>query len=343
MDMSDLLEVNEIVKYFSMRKKYIFGKKTGLVHALDGISFSVEEGKTLGLVGESGCGKSTMARVILRLIEPDSGSIYFEGENILKYKQSQLKHIRRQMQIVFQNPYASLNPKMRIGEIINEPFVIHKVGGKRERRRRVSELLETVGLSPDSLKYYPDQFSGGQRQRIGLARALALNPKLIICDEPVSALDVSVQAQMINLLEDIQQRFKLSYLFIAHDLSIVRHISDSVAVMYLGQIVEFAETLNLYKSPYHPYTQALLSAIPIPDPKKAREHKRIILKGDVPDPINPPYGCRFNTRCPIADDICRQIKPEFRKVELKHFVACHFAKPNPVCLEDIHRDVICKT
>lgn len=328
--MAELLEVNDLVKHFPVTKGVIFERRLGVVHAVDGISFVVRQGETLGLVGESGCGKSTAARTILRLLNPTSGKIYFEGEDITFFSRRKMRGLRRQMQIIFQDPFASLNPRMSIGSIIAEPLLIHGIGTVGERNKRVKELLEIVGLNPEHVKRFPHEFSGGQCQRIGVARALALNPKLIICDEPVSALDVSIQAQLINFLEDIQAEFGLTYLFIAHDLSVIRHISDRVIVMYLGKFMEMADSYELYAQPHHPYTQSLLSAVPIPDPEKEKRWHRIILKGDVPSPVNPPSGCRFHTRCPIAQEICVKVEPELRELHGGHRVACHFAKPNPV-------------
>jgi oligopeptide/dipeptide ABC transporter ATP-binding protein len=309
-----LISVRGLVKHFPVEGS------TDVVRAVDGVSFEIFAGETLGLVGESGCGKSTVGRCLLRLIEPTSGHIYFDGRDILALNKKELREIRREMQIIFQDPYASLNPRMKIGDIVGEPLVIHNQGTKSERRDRVAALLRRVGLDPDYMKRYAHEFSGGQRQRIGVARALALNPKLIVADEPVSALDVSVQAQVVNLLQDLQQEFKLTYLFISHGLAVVEHISTRVAVMYLGRIVEIAGAAELYAQPLHPYTQALLSAIPIPDPKQKR--KRIVLQGDVPTPINPPSGCRFRTRCPLAIEECAQIDPELREVSPGHQVAC---------------------
>ncbi|PWT82016.1 MAG: peptide ABC transporter substrate-binding protein [Acidobacteria bacterium] len=310
----DLVEVRELVKHFPI------DGSDDVVRAVDGVSFSILRGETLGLVGESGCGKSTVGRCLLRLIEPTSGEVSFEGRNVLSMRKSELRELRREMQIVFQDPYASLNPRMKVGNIVAEPLIIHGIGSKTERRDRVADLLKRVGLDPAYSNRYPHEFSGGQRQRIGVARTLALKPKLIVADEPVSALDVSVQAQVVNLLQDLQQEFGLTYLFISHGLAVVEHISNRVAVMYLGRIVEIASAAELYAQPLHPYTQALLSAIPVPDPKRKR--KRVVLQGDVPTPINPPSGCRFRTRCPIAIDDCRRIDPELREVSPGHSVAC---------------------
>ncbi|MDD3782934.1 MAG: dipeptide ABC transporter ATP-binding protein [Limnochordia bacterium] len=316
-----LLEVRNLVKHFPIRQGIIFSKQVGAVQAVDDISFTVRKGETLGLVGESGCGKTTTGRLILRLIEPTSGDIIFDGKNIPQLPKDEMRELRKEMQIIFQDPYGSLNPRMTVGDIIGEPLHIHKLARGAEREKRVRELLEVVGLSAFHARRFPHEFSGGQRQRIGIARALAVRPRLIICDEPVSALDVSIQAQVINLLQDLQKEFDLTYIFIAHDLAVVKHISDRVAVMYLGKIVELTDKNELYRNPKHPYTQALLSAIPEADPTIKKE--RILLKGDVPSPINPPKGCRFHTRCPKVMDICKVEEPEFVDSGNGHFVACH--------------------
>ncbi|MBM3225364.1 MAG: dipeptide ABC transporter ATP-binding protein [Candidatus Tectomicrobia bacterium] len=316
-----LLEVKHLKKHFPI-KGGVFSKTIGYVYAVDDVNFTLGKGETLGLVGESGCGKSTTGRTILRLIEPTDGSIYFEGQDITKLDKGAMRSLRREMQIIFQDPYASLNPRMTVGSIIGEPLEIHKIAKGSEKEERVASLLQKVGLRAEDMRKYPHEFSGGQRQRIGIARALALNPKLIVCDEPVSALDVSIQAQVINLLEDLQEEFGLSYLFIAHNLNVVEHISNRVAVMYLGQIVELASDEDLYRNPQHPYTEALLSAVPIPDPTIKKE--RIILEGDVPSPINPPKGCHFHTRCMHKDKICEEVEPEFKDIGGGHWVACHF-------------------
>jgi oligopeptide transport system ATP-binding protein len=318
--MPNLVEVKNLKKHFPIRKG-ILSRIAGHVQAVDGVSFTIAESEILGLVGESGCGKTTAGRLIVKLIEPTAGEILFNGRDIAPVAGGELRALRRDMQIIFQDPYASLNPRMTIGEIIGEPMLIHGVAGGREIEDRVTHLLQTVGMEPFYRTRYPHEFSGGQRQRIGIARALALNPKLIVCDEPVSALDVSIQAQVINLLEDLQARFKLTYLFIAHDLSVVKHISNRVAVMYLGKIVETAWTQELFRQPLHPYTEALLSAVPIPDPTIKR--KQIVLKGDVPSPINPPSGCHFRTRCPYAEDVCSQEEPPLLELAPYHWVACH--------------------
>jgi oligopeptide/dipeptide ABC transporter ATP-binding protein len=322
--MATLLEARDMVKHFPLGKGLILGRLGGTVKAVDGVSLDVAEGTTLGLVGESGCGKSTMARLMLRLIKADRGEVIFDGRDILKLKRKDMQTVRRSLQIIFQDPYASLNPRMSVGAIIMEPMAIHGEGTRGERLRRAQELLEVVGLQPEHLARYPHEFSGGQRQRIGVARALALRPRIIICDEPVSALDVSIQAQILNLLKELQEDFNLTYIFIAHDLSVVRHISEEVAVMYLGKIVERAEHDELYNNPKHPYTVALMSAVPLPDPVKERERYRIILVGDVPSSIDPPTGCRFHTRCWKKQDICSEVEPPLEEKTPGHLAACFF-------------------
>jgi oligopeptide transport system ATP-binding protein len=318
-----LLEAKNVVKYFPI-KGGILLKEIASVKAVDDVSLSIKEGETVGLVGESGCGKTTFGRAVLRLEEPTSGDVFFEGQNILKADKKQMQALRENMQIIFQDPYSSLNPRKTVSHIIGEPLLVHGMKSRKQRQQRVLELLRVVGLRKEHMRRYPHQFSGGQRQRIGVARALALNPKLIVCDEAVSALDVSIQAQVINLLKDLQDEFGLTYLFISHDLSVVEHVSDRVAVMYLGKIVEIASSKMLYKNPLHPYTQALLSAVPIPDPSLQRAN-RIILKGDVPSPIDPPPGCSFHPRCLYARDTCRQSEPTLKEINQEHFAACFFA------------------
>ncbi len=318
-----LVRVDNLKKYFPITRGIIVQRHVGDIKAVDGISFDIYEGETLGLVGESGCGKSTTGRTVLQLYRPTAGSVYFEDENLIDMKGERLRRQRRKMQMIFQDPYASLNPRMTVGTIVGEPLEVHNVASGKERQRRVQELLQLVGLNPYFVNRYPHEFSGGQRQRIGVARALALNPSFIVCDEPISALDVSIQAQVVNLLEDLQQDLGLTYLFIAHDLSMVRHISDRVAVMYLGKIVELTDRDSLYSNPQHPYTEALLSAVPIPDPEVEEERQRIILQGDVPSPANPPVGCNFSTRCPKVMQICHETEPEFKEHTPGHWCACH--------------------
>jgi len=319
-----LLQVENLVKHFPITSGIVFSHQVGVVHAVEEVSFTISEGETLGLVGESGCGKTTVGRCILQLHKPTSGSVRFEGKELVGMHGQELQRMRRDMQIVFQDPYASLNPRMTVGTIVGEPLTIHRVGTRAERRERVRRLLEVVGLNPSFTNRYPHEFSGGQRQRIGLARALALDPKLIVCDEPVSALDVSIQAQMLNLLESLQQRLNLTYLFIAHDLSVVKHVSDRVAVMYLGHIVEIANSEDLYDNPVHPYTYGLLSAIPIPDPKIQRQRRRLVLEGDVPSPAAPPSGCIFHPRCFRAQPVCATEMPPMEPHGPGHEAACYF-------------------
>jgi oligopeptide transport system ATP-binding protein len=317
------LKVDNLVKHFPVLRG-VFQRQVGAVHAVDGINFEIKRGETFGLVGESGCGKSTAGRTILQLYRPTAGRVIFDGVDLVTLKGEDLRRMRRRMQMIFQDPYASLNPRMTVNEIVGEPLLVHGVSKGNEITERVKELLNIVRLSRDFGSRYPHEFSGGQRQRIGVARALALQPEFIVCDEPISALDVSIQAQVINLLEELQEQFNLTYLFIAHDLSMVRHISDRVGVMYLGIVVELAPVSELYSTPLHPYTKALLSAVPVPDPVIEEQRQRIILEGDVPSPVNPPSGCRFRTRCPIRQDMCAEQTPTWREAAPGHWVACHF-------------------
>ena len=318
-----LLDVRGLQMHFPVSKGVIFQSKVGEIKAVDGVSFQIMRGETLGLVGESGCGKTTIGRCILQLLKPTGGEVRFRGEDLTQLSGKEMRPLRKELQVIFQDPYGSLNPRMTVGAIVEEPLIIHKIGDRNERKGKVQELFEVVGLNPNMMDRYPYEFSGGQRQRIGIARALAVNPTFIVCDEPVSALDVSIQAQVINLLRSLQERFDLTYLFIAHDLSVVRHISDRVAVMYLGKIVEITGRDQLYRDPKHPYTRALLSAVPIPDPVVEASRERIILTGDVPSPIDPPKGCSFHPRCPFAMDVCREITPVLKLTTQGHSVACH--------------------
>ena len=318
-----ILEVKNLVKHFPVRGRGLFARTGGMVRAVDGVSFSIQKGETLGLVGESGCGKTTTGRCILQLERPTAGQVFFEGRELTAMTETEFRPLRRKIQVIFQDPYSSLNPRMTVGQIITEPLKVHGIMPERRRRAdRVAELLSVVGLLPAHAHRYPHELSGGQRQRVGVARALAMEPSFIICDEPVSALDVSIQAQIINLLEELQERFGLTYLFVAHDLSVVRHISDWVAVMYLGKIVEIADRRALYEDPLHPYTKALLSAVPIPDPEVEARREHAVLGGEVPSPLNPPSGCVFHPRCPIAIEECTRVVPELREVKSGHWAAC---------------------
>jgi oligopeptide transport system ATP-binding protein len=321
-----LVKVRNLKKYFPIERGLIFKRHIGDIKAVDDVTFDILRGETLGLVGETGCGKTTVGRTILRLYEPTAGKIDFDGEDLLELTGDDLRHIRARMQMIFQDPYASLNPRMTVGSIVAAPLEVHGMARGKEKRERVQDLLSMVGLNPQFVNRYPHEFSGGQRQRIGIARALALNPDLVICDEPISSLDVSIQAQVVNLLEELQEQMGLTYLFIAHDLSMVRHISDRMAVMYLGKIVELADRNEIYLNPMHPYTQALMSAVPVPDPDVAERRQRIILEGDIPSPASPPKGCNFNTRCPVAIDVCFQKDPAFIEVRPGHHVACHLVQ-----------------
>lgn len=318
-----LVRIENLKKYFPIIRGILIQKEVGQVMAVDDISMEIMEGETMGLVGESGCGKSTTGRAILQLIKPTSGKVYYDDVDLTLLQGEELRRMRRNIQIIFQDPYASLNPRLTVEAIVSEPLEVHGIGNKKERRERTQELLSLVGLQPSLLNRYPHEFSGGQRQRIGIARALALQPSFIVCDEPISALDVSIQAQVVNLLEELQESLGLTYLFIAHDLSMVRHISTRTSVMYLGKLVEMADRDELYNNPLHPYTQALLSAVPVPDPVRESKRQRIILEGDVPSPINPPSGCNFHPRCPVAIDICDKETPEWREVAPGHMAACH--------------------
>src|SRR6266516_2814969 len=337
----DLLVVEDVKKHFPVTRGIIFQKQVGAVKAVDGVSFTVKSGETLGIVGESGCGKSTLARCIMRLFDMTDGQIIFDGRDITKLSRTNMRPIRREMMMIFQDPYASLNPRKRVGQIVGEALEIHKLGSATETKRRVQELLEVVGLNPEHYNRFPHEFAGGQRQRIGVARALAINPKLIVCDEPVSALDVSVQAQILNLLKDLQSSFGLTYVFIAHDLNVVRHISDRVMVMYLGHAVEVASREEIFKEPKHPYTSALLSAVPIPDPEVGRQRRRVVLEGDVPSPINPPTACRFHPRCPrFVEGHCDVEEPELihRGGTPTHVAKCHYPLERwPMTAEEIRR------
>ncbi|MDQ6874991.1 MAG: dipeptide ABC transporter ATP-binding protein [Actinomycetota bacterium] len=325
-----LLEASGLQKYFPVTQGIIFQRQVGAVKAVDGLDFAVRKGETMGLVGETGCGKSTTGRLVTRLLEPTGGTITFEGRDITHISRRQMRPLRREVQIIFQDPYSSLNPRHTVGTIVGAPLRLQNIKTDHGVKRHVQGLLELVGLNPEHYNRYPHEFSGGQRQRIGIARALALRPKLIVCDEPVAALDVSIQAQVINLLEDLQNDFDLTYIFIAHDLSIVRHISDRVAVMYLGKIVEVGDRVSLYEHGQHPYTHALLSAVPVPDPNKEKSRERILLQGDVPSPLNPPPACRFHTRCWKAQEICKTIEPPLLSISPTHQVACHFPEDRDV-------------
>jgi oligopeptide transport system ATP-binding protein len=319
-----LVELKNLKVYFPVTRGLVIQRRVGWIKAVDDVSLSIRRGETLGLVGESGCGKSTLGRAVLQLYRPTSGHVLFDGQDLAQIEGEELRRMRRHFQMIFQDPYASLNPRMRVGDIIGEPLQEHRISTGREAHERVQELLRIVGLNPAFARRYPHEFSGGQRQRIGIARALALNPSFIVCDEPISALDVSIQAQIINLLEQLQEELNLTYLFIAHDLSVVRHISDRVAVMYLGKIAEIADRQAIYEAPLHPYTKALLSAVPVPDPRVERRRERIILTGDVPTPLNPPSGCHFRTRCPWATEHCAQVEPPLVEARSGHLVACHY-------------------
>jgi oligopeptide transport system ATP-binding protein len=321
-----LVQVRGLKKHFPITQGVIFQREIGAIKAVDGVSFDIYKGETLGLVGETGCGKTTVGRTMLQLYEPTDGEVRFDGVDLVHLGGSDLRRIRRRMQMIFQDPYASLNPRMTVGSIVAEPLEVHRVATGRKKRERVQDLLKMVGLNPYFVNRYPHEFSGGQRQRIGIARALALNPDLIVCDEPISSLDVSIQAQVVNLLEELQEKMGLTYLFIAHDLSMVRHISSRMAVMYLGKIVELTDRDEIYLNPLHPYTQALMSAVPVPDPDVEEQRKRVILEGDIPSPANPPKGCNFNTRCPVVMDICYEEDPEYLEAKPGHWVACHRVK-----------------